>query len=161
MVGMTKWIDGDIIEHVKQNKGCFMMHVCNNKGVMGSGVALQVKKAFPQAYMDYKDTCNGLIEAGGHYTMSKPVINLIAQDGYYGYQGDYTKRVFLNYDWLEKSVKDSLHYLEYIDYKDVAVPLKMGSDRAGGDWDKVLEIVEKYCRKYELNLTVVRYEKKL
>jgi len=41
-----------------------LVHQVNTLGVMGAGIALQIKKKWPQVYSEYKDKCLEGIELG-------------------------------------------------------------------------------------------------
>ena len=45
---------GDVFEQLKPNT--ILVHGCNARHVMGAGIALQVKRRFPEAYHDYMAT---------------------------------------------------------------------------------------------------------
>jgi len=130
-----KHIKGDALEWAAKEGYC-MIHVCNNKSVMGSGVAKQVKARFPRAFeaywYNYRLGCVSRDPANN-------IINLVAQNGY-----GRVKR-HLNYGALSECLHDFmvLYSNEYQDedIHTVVVPYKMGSDRAGGDWEIVLEMV--------------------
>ena len=71
---------------------------------------------------------------------------------YYGYDG---KR-YLKYDWLVKCLLELQNSefglqdrFEEGDLK-IAIPYLMGSDRAGGDWNTVCEILEGFLGHYEI-----------
>lgn len=38
--------------------GALLVHACNSQGVWGSGIALEFKKRFPEAYKYYKTVCD-------------------------------------------------------------------------------------------------------
>ena len=50
---MIKIIQGDILKS-KEN---IRAHQTNSVGIMGSGLAKQIKKIYPEAYEDYKKFC--------------------------------------------------------------------------------------------------------
>ena len=141
---------GNIYNHIKGNAldwaekdGYCMVHVCNNKGGFGGGktaLAAQVKERFPDVYDRYtKFYHHGGISCGKFDS----VANLIAQDGY----GARWKGIkYFKEDWFEMALEDFLY-----NYKDqeqcddavtvntIVVPYKMGSDRANGDWNWIIE----------------------
>ncbi len=111
--------------------------MCNDQGVMGSGIALQVKKTWPSAFISYKQNSDlGSVT----YSDDFQVANMVAQQNYRRKASDTTR--FLNYGALS----ECLHTVSCIFSRDceVVIPYKMGADRAGGDWDIVLEMVEYY-----------------
>lgn len=129
-----------------------LLHVCNNKGVMGSGIALEIKNRIPNAYRAYitSDISMGDISLGYLPRGSQVVVaNMVAQDGY----GEGIRH--LNYGALA----DCLDRVSSISYKDdykIGLPYKMGADRAGGDWEIVLELVEYFLQ--DFNVVVYKLE---
>jgi hypothetical protein len=131
-----------------------MLHVCNDVGVMGSGIALEVKNRLPDAYRAYR--------AGGLYPLqvgtisaSENVINLVAQRGY----GQGIRH--LDYEALYKCLEKARGTLEYIDPGRewrVGIPYKMGSDRAGGNWGVVLAMVAAAFKDSKTQIYIIKYE---
>lgn len=135
-------VKGDLVKAVSPSSPCYdgtqmMLHVCNNKGVMGSGIALQVKNQIPDAYRAYKEFEHAYGEIPlGTISTCYNVINLHAQDGYG--QG----RRHLDYEALYSSLEKAALYIEKQGIERVGVPYLMGSDRAGGDWRVVYSMLE-------------------
>jgi O-acetyl-ADP-ribose deacetylase (regulator of RNase III) len=126
-----------------------LLHVCNNKGVMGSGIALEIKSRIPDAYESYKYIHGkfGLELGSGTYGFvadtDRWVYNMVAQDGY-----GIGKR-FLNYGALSKCL---VNIAAEARGSKIGLPYKMGADRAGGDWEIVLELVEFYLKDYDVRI---------
>lgn len=130
---------GNVVDALLDGEVDYIAHCCNNKGVMGSGVALEIKNRIPEAYEAY---INGPLELG-YYSIGGNVVNLVAQDGY-----GKGKR-FVNYGALAntfQAVMSELWYNKGFDKVSsrvkIGIPYKMASDRAGGDWNIVLELIE-------------------
>lgn len=92
---------GDIL---KEAKG-ILVHGCNAQGVMGSGIAKQVKKMYPEAYDAYKakESREGLVlsEYSGRWVESdKYICNLITQK-YFGRDG----KVYASLDAIREGFK--------------------------------------------------------
>ncbi len=130
-----------------------LIHVCNNKGVMGSGIALEIKNRIPDAFVAYKEIPSAL--GSCTFGWNKPhedsvkgmVVNMVAQDGY----GQGVRH--LNYGALA-SCLDKVSVLSK--RLRIGLPYKMGADRAGGDWNIVLEMVEFLLK--DFNVTVYELE---
>ena len=147
------YIEGDVVDI-----SCdIILHQVNCKGIMGSGVALAVRQKYPNVYEDYvkltskfTGQSNGLLG----YTQyvgtpdNKIVANMFTQDGLGG-----GKR-HTEYDHM----KTALTKLN-TDYpgKTVALPYKMGSDRGGGEWSKVLELIKENLT--DMKVIIVQYNK--
>lgn len=148
---MIKHIQCDIFDSNADVIG----HQVNCQGVMGSGLAKQIKDRYPKVYDEYTAALTTL---PGHnclgvatFTVTKSkyntpfygVYNLFAQE-FYGYDG----KCYTDYDALRRCLETVVSTVVYnIDEKDggniitVAIPYKMGCCRGGGNWDRVLAII--------------------
>lgn len=133
-------IVGDLL---KQGNVDIICHQTNTKGVMGAGIALQIKNTYPEVFKKYKMYCR---EYGDRLlgkvlfvncNDGKVVANLFGQSGYgTGFrQTDYAA--------LEKSISSLARVAAKVN-KSVGFPYKIGCDLAGGDWNIVSKIIEKY-----------------
>lgn len=124
-------------------------HQVNCQGVMGSGVALGVKRKFPEAYSVYRNRCfkhegptSGLL---GKVDLVRvrpglKIANVYAQDFFGGSVGQrHTDYMALAYGirLLNEGVKYELEYgdPESFDFPTLYVPYLMGCDRGGGNWE--------------------------
>lgn len=118
-------------------------HQCNCKGVMGSGLALQVRNKYPFVYMQYRETyLAGALTLGTtqfiQVSQDLYVANLLAQEGY-GRDKQYTDTKALT-----QCLKD-LHQRS-IEWKlDVYIPYGIGCGLGGGKWNVVSELIEVHC----------------
>lgn len=117
-------------------------HQVNCQGVMGSGVAKQIKEKYPKAYEGYKmlfDYVEGPSYLLGFTqlikTNDKYIANLFCQLDY-GYDG---KR-YTNYE----AVYEAFNHLNENCPQDFifAFPYHFGCDRGGADWDIILKMME-------------------
>jgi hypothetical protein len=120
-----------------------IVHGCNAQGVMGSGVALAVKRTFPGAYKSYWDRfrTSGL-ELGAAYPFNVNsgliVWNAITQ----GEFGGGVRQV--SYDAVQTCFEQ---INEFIGEQDRQVPQEVhipmiGAARGGGNWEIIREIIE-------------------
>lgn len=120
-----------------------IMHVCNCQRVMGSGIALEVKRQYPEAYFAYKTAFLGLGElplgtiSYAELPDGRLIINLHAQR-FYGGDG----RRYLDYEALYKCLGEAYEIVKEKNPKAlVGIPYLMGCDRAGGDWKIVSAMI--------------------
>lgn len=118
-----------------------IVHQVNCQGVMGSGVAKQVKKLYPEVFKGYY-----------YHTKTTELKELLgssliceANDGkyianLYG-QNTYGKGLQTDYDAFENGLKE-IHDFAKEKNLSVAIPFKIASDRGGGDWKVVSKIIE-------------------
>jgi O-acetyl-ADP-ribose deacetylase (regulator of RNase III) len=117
-----------------------IVHQVNCQGVMGAGVAKQIREQFPTTYIKYKDFCypykNNTSALLGKclYVQEEPFVicNAFGQDFYY------RNTVQTQYDKLAECFRD---IAEKDHGKRVALPWKIGCGLAGGDWDIVQKMI--------------------
>ena len=136
----------------------FVLHQVNCQGVMGSGVAKQVRDNYPIVFEKYKEKCDkhnprnllGKAQYVGTYieyeTEFLGIFNLFAQEKY-GYDG----KCYTDYDSLKeclemvaesiRGVNNSLSAKED-QLRKIAIPYLMGCHRGGGCWKTVIKIIE-------------------
>ena len=152
---MITYHNGDILK----SGADYICHQVNCKGVMGAGLALQIRNLYPKLYDDYKQLCEasgknmlGHISAYNANLKSKnycttKIINMFAQEDYG------RNKVQTDYKAFESCVRKIIveaGMSNYdIPYKPViAFPYKIGCGLAGGDWDTVKGIIEKYDKEW-------------
>lgn len=129
---------GNVVSALLDKEVDFIIHVTNAQLVMGSGVAKEIRDRIPAAYRVYME--NQVKGETGTVTSDSGVFNMTAQK-YYGYDG---KR-YLDYGALVEclfNVRAELAPLPTLrKVIKVGLPHHMGSDRAGSDWNIVMELV--------------------
>lgn len=113
-----------------------IVHQINCRYVMGSGLAAQIRKAYPKHYSDYMSQYAHL---GGlcitQINSDLYVIGIYGQDSY-GRQGLHT-----DYAALEKGMLSVSNFSKEKGLP-VYLPFGIGCGLAGGNWKKVLRIIE-------------------
>ena len=137
---MVKIINGNLFD----SKANIICHQCNCQGVMGSGVAAEVKRRYPNVFEAYRqDYFDGLLKLGyvcfATAKRDQVIANMCAQDNF-GYNGG----VYTNYDSLQECLNKVKAYAIYsYDIKPViAFPYLMSCYRGGGDWNVVYKMIE-------------------
>ena len=150
---MIEYVKGNILD----SNADAILHQVNCQGVMGAGLAKQIKERYPNVYKKYKNACvNDKNERQAHgfthsslvgkiqvvhkedYLIGDPnadpqvIVNVFAQE-FFGRDKRYT-----DYDALQSC----LHKVnKRFAGKTVAIPYLMGCGLAGGSWDTVLSII--------------------
>lgn len=138
----VKIIKGCLLDAYDRREVQCIAHVCNAQGVMGSGIAKSIKDRYPEAFLEYKKK-----HSIGTVTLSEedfPIFNMVAQE-FYG-RG---KRQ-LNYGAMAKCLTEVAQYTRSTET--IGFPYLMGCDRAGGDWEIVLEMIEFIFKDFEVNI---------
>lgn len=142
-----------MIKHIKcdifESGADVICHQVNCQGVMGSGIAKQVREKYPKVYEEYKKICDkyknrshallGLIQPVGtvaeYNTQFRGIANLFAQE-YFGYDG----KCYTDYDALRQCLEAVNRCTP--NGCTVAIPYLMGCHRGGGDWNIVYKMIE-------------------
>ena len=154
-----------MINHVKgdifKSDADIIIHQVNCQGVMGSGVAKQVKDKYPNVYNSYYSMCKNyssndllgkvlLVNTPDYISNGKRIrmiANFFSQDNY-GYQG-----VFTNYD----SFKSCLEYMrDSYSNCSMAIPYLIGCRRGGGNWETIYRMIEDVLG--DCDVTIYEYD---
>lgn len=117
-------------------KSGIILHQANCQGVMGAGLALQLKKKWPVVYTDYRTKYERVGLFLGDIILSRVegdifVASLCTQK-FYG-----RGKVFTDYECLKNSMKAiSTNRMQ------IYVPYGIGCGLAGGDWNVVSKIID-------------------
>lgn len=146
---MIKDIKGDLLELDVD----IIAHQTNCQGVMGSGIALQIKQKYFNVYINYNKLCKlktpealmGKCQiVATDSTNNKYVANLFGQNRFgKGLQTDY------------KALEDALYELKSFAKNNslsVGIPYNVGCGLAGGDWNIVRKIIEEVFNDYEITI---------
>lgn len=148
---MIKIVKGDLI-YAKES---IIAHQVNCQGVMGSGVAEQIKKNFPKAFEEYKE----LVDEHGTFTKTllgkvqgvdlgnkNFIVNMFGQDNYGRDGKQYTSTEAL-YECFKK-----VRVIAEENNLSVAMPYMIGCYRGGADWKEVEELLLTAFEGYEVTL---------
>lgn len=126
-------------------------HQVNCRGVMGAGIAKEIKTRVPTVFKLYQDLCASyasnpkdllgfalVVETND--SNDKFIANLFAQDDIR--KGADDKTVYTDYNALAEALDKVVDMAVAYGVKTVAVPLGMGCGLAGGDWNEVKKILK-------------------
>lgn len=123
-------------------------HQVNCQGVMGSGVAKEVRERYPEVFIRYKTLCNlqknypaGLLGGAQIIPVERNgktcwIANCFGQEKY-GYDG----AQYTSIGALMEAFQDVAHFAKESN-KTVAMPYKIGCCRGGADWETVKKIID-------------------
>ena len=141
-----KYINGDILTPAK--KSTIVCHQVNCKGVMGAGLAKQIKFKFPHVFEIYSDACRS---CGSDKLGDIQLVSCLNEAGYiianiFGQNSYGTDKRHTDYNAL----RSAFQKLSSMDSWTIRIPYKMGCGLGGGDWNTVLsiiheELVDKGC----------------
>ncbi len=139
---------------------------CNCFNTMGAGIALEIKKRFPQAYAADCKTRKGDRNKLGKFSFSRPayegdkyIINLYGQYNY-GKSGIHT-----DYEALSKGfvrIKEWVKYEQEYQNMDtkliLGIPSGLGAGFGGGHWPVILQLIKNAFEKWENNILICSLE---
>lgn len=151
----VKYVNGNIFD-----TDCdIICHQTNCQGVMGHGIALQVKERYPNVYERYKMCCE---QTEDKEDLLGTVLYLETFDkkdrciaNIFG-QLNYGEGLQTNYGKLAKGFDDIAEFAKEWNYS-VAIPYKIGCGLAHGNWEVVKELIESIFA--DVDCTVYRFEK--
>mgnify|MGYP003528901506 FL=1 len=144
---MVTVVKGDLLDA----KETIIAHQVNCQKRMNSGVAKAIREKYPIVFERYEETkpklglvdfiCEGE-KTGGHF-----IANMYAQDRY-GYDG----KQYTDYEAFRECCLTIAKFCRIIKSNTVAMPYKIGSDRGGADWDKIMGILLEVFTDVDLTL---------
>jgi len=159
------------MKHVKGNaltifeelpKNAVLIHQVNCRGVMGSGIAKQIREVYPSHYEDYKDSLSvrgrDSVCLGDHLisnvsSSGKEVIALFSQRDFG------TKTRHTNYAAIARALMDVASSLtNLVSQPTLIIPKYIGCGLGGGDWDIVEKIILDVEDATGVEFTCVEYD---
>lgn len=118
-----------------------LVNTVNTVGVMGKGVALMFREAFPENFKAYKAACKrGEVETGRMFVTHRDalmgprwVINFPTKEHW---------RSKTRIDWIDSGLEDLKRLIEQHDIRSIALP-PLGCGNGGLDWSEVRPRIEK------------------
>lgn len=138
-----EYIKGNLLDTPHQ----YILHGCNAKGAMNSGIAKAIRAKYPSAFSVYRYQYEqGLMELGAvtyaEQEDGKTIINAVTQEFY----GREAGRRYVSYS----AIVDCLERIDWFlhekhrgdeDIPYLAMP-KIGAGLGGGDWEVIADIIE-------------------
>ena len=148
-----KYKTGNLIEAAINGDVDVIIHQCNCFVNMGSGIAPQIKHAFPAAWQADQTTVKGSKDKLGTFSYGIEG-NLLIFNAYgqYGYWKQADNKINTDYRALESALSAIAEFLSS-NCPDAKIGLpKIGCGLGGGDWTVVSQIIDRTLGKF--NVTV-------
>ena len=156
----VKFIDGDILSKRSEDELTYICQQVNCRGVMGAGLALQIRCKWPVVYRRYLGLCYGsdgnklgvyeevLVEPNLY------IVNLFGQDGYgrSERQTNYAALATALFSFFRDCAQKNQSAI-------IRLPYGLGCGLAGGDWDMVLAIISDAAKASDLNVEIWKLQK--
>lgn len=146
-------VEGDLLQLAKDGQFDIIAHGCNCFRIMGAGIAAKISKQFPEVYEADSGDRRTPISRLGDYTK----VQYYTKDSTLTVFNLYTQFLpgrNLDYEALTLSLrKISIDLTTHS--KSIGLPL-IGCGIAGGDWERVKEIIKTELR--DLDVTIVHFK---
>lgn len=149
--------DGDLLE----SNVDVIAHQVNCLGVMGSGIALQIRNRYPELVYDkYVSKCHKevvsrfllgecqICEIPGE---NRYVANLFGQVDF----GRQTRNT--SYDGIYDAMEKLRSWCTKNGVKSVGFPYKMSSDRGGADWNVIMSMIESVFGNTDIRVEIWKF----
>lgn len=159
---MITYHNGDILE----SRAPIILHQVNCAGVMGAGLAKQIRQKYPSVYNRYRDfalgydfSANQLLGFSLFTSINLDeklpfIVNCFAQDEFG------RDKVQTNYEALNDCFLDvELICRQSYDCCTIAIPDHIGCGLAGGDWSIVHEMICNVFADYPGNVQIWKFNK--
>ena len=153
-----------MIKHIKcdifKSGADVILHQVNCQGVMGSGVAKQVRERYPIVFKAYKALCAAKTNCTDNLLGTaqvcrthgdKYVVNLFAQNKF-GYDG----KCYTDYEALKKCLQTVRSRFDNNNV--IAIPYLMACHRGGGDWNAVYKMIEDIFGDSNYDVLICEYD---
>lgn len=145
---MIKLVKGDLLKADVEA----LVNTVNTVGVMGKGIALQFKKAFPENFKAYKKACDAkLVKLGKMFLFER--------------RGLFNPKYIFNFPtkrhWkdsakiedIESGLKDLVGQIERLKIQSIVVP-PLGCGQGGLNWAEVYPLIEKAFENLDVNICI-------
>jgi O-acetyl-ADP-ribose deacetylase (regulator of RNase III) len=149
----------NITGNILDSKDELVAHCCNTRNTMNSGVAKALRMQYPEvygedtrAYITHGKELLGksiIVEVSDKTSPIKYVSNLYGQPNY-GYEG----ARYMNYEAFYQSLEELRKQVLELKLTSISMPYKIASDRAGGHWPIVLEMIKHVFNKLPININL-------
>lgn len=148
---MIQFTEGNILESTAQA----LVNTVNTEGVMGKGIALQFKKAFPYNFKVYQEACKKRVIGVGKLLAVKDESLLGGEKVIINFPTKTSWRKPSEYSYIEKGLEDLVSIIQKENIHSIAIP-PLGAGQGGLNWEKVKSLLEDKLS--SLNIDVFIYE---
>jgi O-acetyl-ADP-ribose deacetylase (regulator of RNase III) len=143
---MIEYQTGNILEATRG----FLVHGCNSHGVMGAGIAKQIRDKYPECFLVYREEYQAKLSLGKKMTLGSNtyfkagseliIVNAITQASY-GFSGNHLDLEALGKCFSKVAAAQDL--LKKLTGNDLPIIFpKIGAGLAGGDWNAISKVID-------------------
>jgi O-acetyl-ADP-ribose deacetylase (regulator of RNase III)/uncharacterized protein YwgA len=141
------------IGNILESDAVALINTVNTQGIMGKGIALQFKNAFPLNFKLYQESCKKgelktgkllFVEDNALISGKKWIINFPTKT---------TWRKPSEYEYIEEGLDELIRVLSNYPIKSIAIP-PLGSGNGGLNWERVKSIIENKLSKLSIDIYI-------
>ena len=146
---MITFLSGNLLE----SNAYALVNTVNTVGVMGKGIALQFKNAFPRNYAIYREAClKHDLKIGQLLTIADSSL-LLGERLIINFPTKTHWRLPSEYSYIEKGLQALVNLIAENEIKSLALPA-LGCGNGGLDWLLVKEMIRQYLEPLETAVEV-------
>lgn len=146
---MITYVKGNLLE----SSAVALVNTVNTVGVMGKGIALQFKKAFPYNFEVYREACKNRELAIGKILAVKDRNLLLGEKLIINFPTKTDWRLPSEYEYIEKGLVALKDYVISHEVESLAIP-PLGCGNGGLDWLKVKTMIADALGDFEIPVWV-------
>lgn len=148
---MIHYVKGNLLESSAQA----LVNTVNTVGIMGRGIALQFREAFPVNYRVYRNACQNKELSVGMMLVVQDVTSSGTPKLIINFPTKTHWRLPSEYTYIERGLQSLRNEIMTRDIKSIAIP-PLGSHNGGLDWTRVKPMVEQALA--DLDCDIFLYE---
>jgi O-acetyl-ADP-ribose deacetylase (regulator of RNase III) len=129
------------------------VNTVNTVGVMGKGIALQLKNMFPNNFKLYSNACKNKELKVGQLLVSEDESLLSGKKIIINFPTKTNWRLPSEYEYIEKGLIALVKVIKERNIKSIAIP-PLGAGNGGLDWNRVKQLIEKYLSEIDCEVYV-------
>jgi O-acetyl-ADP-ribose deacetylase (regulator of RNase III) len=134
---MIQYITGNILD----SKAQALVNTVNTMGVMGKGIALQFKKAYPNNYKAYQKACKNSELKVGNMFVTKDSNTVSGEKIVINFPTKTNWKKPSEYKYIEDGLDNLVEVINKNKINSIAIP-PLGAGNGGLNWQKVKQIIE-------------------
>jgi O-acetyl-ADP-ribose deacetylase (regulator of RNase III) len=132
-----------------------LVNAVNTVGVMGKGIALQFKNAFPENFRVYSDTVKS-----GSFHLGEVLVVPVKAIGSVRFVVNFPTKAHWQFpskmEWIQSGLKDLQTKIQEYGIRSIALP-RLGCGNGGLDWNQVRPQIEKELGDLDADIIVFSY----
>lgn len=146
---MINYVTGNILD----SKAQALVNTVNTVGIMGKGIALQFKKAYPNNFKLYSEACKKKELGIGKMFVTKDSNISSGEKLIINFPTKQNWRKPSEYIFIEEGLDDLINVIKTKQIKSIAIP-PLGAGNGGLKWEKVKKIIEEKFKNIDTEIYV-------